>query len=427
MLTREENDLLTRVGPNTPMGEMMRRYWMPICTTAQLPEPDCAPLRTQLLGEWFVVFRNSDGVVGVLDELCMHRGVSLALGRVENNGIRCLYHGWKFGIDGTIQEMPNHPNSASFREKMKANSYPVREEGGLVWTYIGPKEKQPVFQRYAFMKGPEENRVVVRVDTEANYLQLYEGGTDSSHVGILHHDHVAISGDTTVDTVDLGVMAVDDHAPALDIVDTDYGYIYAAQRKGPTQPDGTETHSVRVTPVILPTGRIIPAPGSFQYFLFEIPQNDHVTSTYIVCHGNQKADRPGVLKILGLHDERFWNEKDCKFRASWDVNNMNQDRHRMDKSFTGFSGIEQEDAVLSISMGPIVDRTKEHLVAADRAVMQLRARLLESVRRCQAGEDPIGVHIEDYSNVVSLIDTTIPKGGRWQKYVMVEPDTSEAV
>ncbi|NYT68281.1 Rieske 2Fe-2S domain-containing protein [Pusillimonas noertemannii] len=426
MLTQEENELLTRVGPGTPMGETMRRYWLPVCTSAQLPAPDCAPLRTELLGELFVVFRNTDGQVGVLDEACMHRGVSLALGRVENNGIRCLYHGWKFGIDGSIQEMPNHPNSASFRERMKAPSFPVREEGGLVWTYIGPKEKQPVFQRYAFMRGADENRVVVRVDTDANYLQLYEGGTDSSHVGILHHDHVAISEDTAVETVDLGIMAVDDHAPSLDIVDTEYGYIYAAQRKGPIESDGTETHSIRVTPVIFPTGRIIPAPGSFQYYLFEVPQNDHVTSTYVICHGDEKADRQGVLQILGLLDERFWNEEDCKFRAHWEVNRMNQDRHRMDKSFTGFSGIEQEDAVLAISMGPIVNRAKEHLVAADRAVMHLRARLMESVRRCQAGEDPIGVHVADYSSVVSLIDTTVRKGDRWQKLVMPELDTSES-
>lgn len=417
MLTPEENDLLTLVAPGTPMGNVMRRYWLPICTSKQLPKPDSDPLRTELLGEWFVVFRNTDGQVGVLQEACMHRGVSLALGRVEHNGIRCLYHGWKFAVDGTIQEMPNHPNSASFQERMKAPSFPVREEGGLVWAYIGPKEKEPIFQRYGFMEGPDENRVVVRVDTDANYLQLYEGGTDSSHVGILHHDHVAISEDTTQETVDLGVMAVDDNAPTLEIVDTDYGYIYAAKRRGPPEADGSATHSVRVTPVIFPTGRIIPAPGSFQYFLFEVPQNDHVTSTYIVCHGNEKADREGVLRILGLLDERFWNDEDCRFRASWDVNQMNQDRHRMDKSFTGFSGIEQEDAVLAISMGAIVNRSKEHLVAADRAVAHLRSRLMESIQRVQSGKDPIGTNVADYSSVLSLIDTTVRHNERWQDLV----------
>lgn len=416
MLTHEDNELLTRVGPGTAMGGAMRCYWLPICTSAQLPGPDSDPLRVSLLGELFVVFRNSDGKPGVLEEACMHRGVSLALGRVEHNGIRCLYHGWKFGIDGTIQETPNY-NNEKFRQRLKAPAYPVHEEGGLVWTYIGPQEKQPVFQRYAFMDGPEENRVVVRVDTDASYLQLYEGGTDSSHVGVLHHDHVAITDTTAKDDVDLGVMAVDDHAPALEIVDTDYGYIYAAKRQGPKDAAGNDTFSVRVTPVIFPTGRIIPAPGSFQYFLFEIPQNDGVTSTYIICHGNEKADREAVIKILGLNDKRFWNDDDCRFRASWEVNRMNQDRHRMGSSFAGFSGIEQEDAVLAISMGPIVNRSKEHLVPADRAVVHLRTRLMESLRRMEAGGDPIGLNVADYSKVVSLIDTTVGQNESWQDLV----------
>ena len=411
MLTREENARLTQVGPGTPMGETMRRYWLPIATSAQLPSPDCDPLRSTLLGEPFVVFRNSDGEVGVLDEMCMHRGVSLALGRVEGNGIRCLYHGWKFAVDGTIQETPNHCNER-FRQRLKAPAYPVREAGGLIWTYIGPKEKQPPFQKYIFMDGPEENRVVLRVDTEANYLQLWEGGTDSSHVGILHHDHVAIAKNKD-EAFDLGVMAVSDHAPVLDIVDTEYGYHYAAKRQGPVGADGNETFSIRVTPVVFPTGRIIPAPNTFQYFLFEVPATDGVTSTYIVCHGQTKADKQGVKGILGLNDPRFWNEQDCTFRAHWHVNKMNQDRHRMGTSFAGFSGIEQEDAVLSVSMGPVVDRTKEHLVPADRAVVHLRARLLESIRRVEEGGDPIGLHVRDYSDVHALIDTTVGTSDRW--------------
>ena len=413
MLTREENDRLTQVGAGTPMGETMRRYWLPIATSDQLPHPDCAPLRSMLLGEPFVVFRNTDGEVGVLDEFCMHRRVSLALGRVEDNGIRCLYHGWKFAVDGTIQETPNHCNE-KFRQRLKAPAFPVREAGGLIWTYIGPKEKQPPFQHYLFMEGPNENRVALRVDTAANYLQLWEGGTDSSHVGILHHDHVAIAKNKD-EEFDLGVMAVEDHAPVLDIVDTEYGYHYAAKRRGPVDENGDESFSVRVTPVIFPTGRIIPAPNTFQYFLFEVPQNDHVTSTYIVCHGQKKADRHGVKAILGLNDERFWREEDCLFRASWEVNRMNQDRHRMNTSFAGFSGIEQEDAVLAVSMGPIVDRTKEHMVPADRAVVHLRARLLESIRRAAEGGDPIGLRVEDFSGVHSLIDTTVRKNESWQR------------
>jgi len=185
MISAEENELLTRVGPGTPMGRMMRRYWMPVCTSAQLPTPDCPPLRVRLLGENFVAFRDSSGRVGMLDEYCLHRRASLVLGRVEDNGIRCLYHGWKFGVDGAVQDTPNHCDDR-FKASIKAPAYPTREAGGLIWAYIGEKEQEPAFQTYEFFSGPDENRCVFRVNTPANYLQLYEGGTDSSHVGILH-------------------------------------------------------------------------------------------------------------------------------------------------------------------------------------------------------------------------------------------------
>ena len=185
MISAQENEILTRVGPETPMGRMMRRYWLPVCTSEQLPKPDCDPLRVRLLGERFVAFRDTSGRPGLLEEYCMHRRASLAMGRVEDNGIRCLYHGWKFGVDGTIQETPNHCDER-FRNRVKAPAFPVREAGGMVWAYVGPADKEPPFQKYEFFDGPVENRLVFRINTPANYLQLFEGGTDSSHVGILH-------------------------------------------------------------------------------------------------------------------------------------------------------------------------------------------------------------------------------------------------
>jgi phthalate 4,5-dioxygenase oxygenase subunit len=417
MMTAEENAILTRVGPGTPMGETMRHYWLPICAADQLPYPDCDPLRAQLLGQSFVVFRDTSGKLGVLDELCMHRRVSLALGRVEDHGIRCLYHGWKYSVDGTILETPNNPNKR-FRERLRAPAYPVREEGGLIWTYIGPRDKTPPFQRYAFMDGPAENRVVLRINTPTNYLQLFEGGTDSSHVGILHCNTANptwMEGTFTVNYMDYnpGALAVSDNAPALDIEDTPYGYHYVAMRKAGA--DEGAARSVRITAVILPTGRIIPAP-TCQYFLFEVPQDDYKTSTYLICHGPSPLDREDIIRLMGLDDERFWNEKDCEFRATWD-DRLGQNRASMATDWSGFSGVEQEDAVLSISMGPIVDRTAEHLVAADRAVVHLRARLLESVRLVQEGHDPLGLSIEDYSRVRAVPDTSLASGERWQDLV----------
>lgn len=427
-MTAKENETLTRVGPGTPMGRVMRRYWHPICTSEQLPNPDCDPVRTKLLGESFVVFRDTEGKVGVLDEFCMHRRISLALGRVEAGGIRCLYHGWKFAADGTILETPNHCDDR-FRNRLKAPAYPVREEGGLIWTYIGERDKQPAFQRFAFMDGPAENRVVLRINTKANYLQLYEGGCDSSHVGILHSNRANPSwmhntftrGDEDYNP---GALAVPDNAPVLEIEDTEYGYHYVAKRKGPVSANGGETYSIRVTPIIMPTIRIIPSPA-FQFFVLEVPQDDHVTSTYLLCHGPKPINRADILRIMGLDNDRFWNSKTCDFTADWS-DYLGQDRSQMKENWTGYSGIEQEDAILAVSMGPIVDRTKEHLVPADSAVVRLRKRLLDCVELVERGAEPLGVGITDFSYVKSLADTVIAPDADWRDHVQSNRNRSVA-
>ena len=420
MMRSSDNETLTRVGRGTPMGEVMRRYWHPICTSEQIAKPDSDPLRCQLLGESFVAFRDTDGKVGVLEEFCMHRRVSLALGRVEKGGIRCLYHGWKFAADGTILDTPNHCDPR-FRSRARAPAFPVVEAGGLVWTYIGDKAKQPPLPIWRFMEpGPEENRLVLRLNTPANYLQLWEGGTDSSHVGILH-SNVAnpswMNNEFTPSQTDYnpGALAVADNAPVLEVQDTSFGYHSAAKRKIPVGEDGVQRESLRVAPVMFPTGRIIPAP-SFEFFVFETPRDDYSTSTYLVIFGEKPVDKPAIVSMLGLADERFWNEQDCEFKASWETK-MFQDRAAMAENWTGFSGIEQEDAVLAVSMGPIVDRSKEVLVAADRAVVHLRKRLLENVRLVQSGQDPVGVGLEDCTKVRAVVDTVVEPSEDWRQLV----------
>jgi phthalate 4,5-dioxygenase oxygenase subunit len=418
MLSAEENEVLTRVGPETPMGRMMRRFWFPVAASAQLPAPDCDPLRVSLLGESLVVFRDTSGTIGVLEELCMHRCASLALGRVEKGGIRCLYHGWKFATDGTVLDTPNNTNLRS-RDRMKAPAFPVREAGGLIWAYLGPKDKQPELPPYSFFDGPDENRVVVRLNTPCNYLQLFEGGVDSSHVGILHSNSANPTwmDDTFTQVTDQdynpGALSSADNAPLLEVADTAFGFHYAAKRRGPAAADGSATHSIRITPALLPVTRIIPAPA-YQFWVFEVPASDVATSTYLIAHGTKPIDRASILRVLGLKAP-LWNERTCDFRASW-ADGMGQDRSRLTSSWTGYDGIEQEDAVLAITMGPILDRTREHMVAADRAVIHMRRRLLESVKRHEAGGDPIGLGV-DVSAVRSLPDTVIAFGDSWQALV----------
>jgi phthalate 4,5-dioxygenase oxygenase subunit len=427
MLTREENELICRVGPGTPMGETMRRYWQPACASSQVAEPDSDPLRVRLLGENFVAFRDSNGEVGFLDELCMHRGASLALGRVEDCGIRCLYHGWKFAVDGTIQETPNHSDER-FRQRFAAPAYPVREQGGLVWVYLGPRDRQPPLPRFPFMLAPEPNRSVIRVDVNANYLQLVEGGIDSSHVGILHADSARPNWAnkmpaTRTDDYNPAAELVGDLAPTLDIENTDFGLHYAAIRRLRDQ----SRVNIRITPFILPFGRIIP-PGTFT--VFEVPADDEHTSTFLCFHGPQPVNRDRVIGVLGLDDERLWQESDCTYRATWE-DRFKQDRGRMRRreSWSGLRGLEQEDATISLSMGPIYDRSREHIVPADRAVIRARRLLFESMRRVERGEDAIGAFPATDFTRLNAPDQNISINDRWQilvpDHVLAENPTAE--
>ena len=416
MITAAENELLTRVGPGTPMGRMMRRYWLPACASAQLPAPDGPPLHVRLLGEDFVAFRDSSGKVGILEEFCMHRRASLVLGRVEDNGIRCLYHGWKFGADGTVQETPNHCDDR-FKASIKAPAFPVREAGGLVWVYVGPKELEPPFQRYEFFDGPDENRCVFRVNTPANYLQLYEGGTDSSHVGILHCNlanpdwknkasFVPDPGDYTS-----VALAVGDNAPTVDIENTPYGFHYAAKRRGPDLPDGRQPRTACASPRLFfrppASFRSRSTSSSCSKSRRTISRPAHTS----IAHGPRPFDRARMQTVLGLDNPKLWNEQDCEYRATRE-NRYGQDISRMDETWSGLPGLLPEDASIGVSMTPIVERHKEMLVAADSAVVRLRPRMLESVRLHESGKAPLGLEISDYTKVRSSPTPIFPRVNR---------------
>lgn len=416
MLTKEQNERLTRVGPGTPMGTLMRRYWHPIATSAELPHPDCDPLRLGLLGETFVVFRDTQGRVGVMDELCLHRGASMALGRVEEGGIRCLYHGWKFDVEGRLLETPNHADPR-VRERLRAKAYPVREQAGLIWTYIGPKEHQPPFRRFAFENVPASNRLVFRLNVHANYLQMWEGGTDSSHVGILHSNvtrpgwlkgsnRKAGEGDIT----DMITPAWDDMSPKLELENTSFGFHYVGIRNLPA---GAQ-RNVRLVPLFMPNGRIIEFPD-FYTTVFDVPIDDGRTATFLVDASDSKAlDLGSRLKRSGLTEERFY--RNGQFMATWD-HGYHQDREAMRerRSWSGFHGITQEDAVISTSQGAIYDRSTEHLVSADAAIVRLRQRLMDSLRLMEEGKAPLGAEIEDMTHMRGF-DVNLAEGEDWRRH-----------
>lgn len=418
MLSREDNELLCRTGPGTPMGEVFRRFWNPVALAEQLPPPDGPPLRVQALGESLVAFRDSAGKVGLLAEACLHRGVSLALGRVEDGGIRCLYHGWKFDTAGSVLDMPNHPDP-KVRARLKTRSYSVREAAGLLWAYMGPADKEPTFPNWKFLELPVEHLKVVRMNAQCNYMQQLEGGTDTSHVGILH-SNLARPGWVTgefrpnTDRDNTAALASDDLAPLLQIAETDYGFHYAAIRKLAPR-DGVPMHNVRVVPIVMPATRVIPSPDT-QVVVFEVPMSDTKTASFTVAWRPDRKpfDSRKFDELRGRDNHAMFDPATHEYLGNWD-NGFGQDRASMAADWSGIRGIHLEDMAMSVSAGPILDRSVETLMPADRALVRARRQLLDSARRLAAGEEPIGVRADH--SVILACDRTTPVDVDWESLV----------
>jgi phthalate 4,5-dioxygenase len=419
MLSQKDNEYLCRVGPGTPMGALLRRYWTPIARSVDVPEPDCPPFRARLFGEDFVIFRDTDGRVGVLNELCMHRGASLAMGRVEGCGIRCLYHGWKFAADGTIMETPNQPDSR-FKEKLRAPAYPAREGGGLIWVYLGPPGKEPEFPNYPWMAerpAGETRTPPRRLLYRFNWVQGLEGGLDSSHVGILHQSEVQDAKDGDFENVRIieDKFPTADDAPDIEVRDTDFGFHYAAIRQAET---GTDDRYVRVTAYMMPFAVSIP-PGNSA--LFWVPVDDYTTAQYGAGDGSpvDEQTQRDVLRWLGLDQDVIGD--DGYFVVP------QQDRAAMaaGRSFSGYQGLIVQDAAMCESMGPIFDRSTEHVVPADAAVLRMRRLLIRAARTVAEGGDPIGLDRHVTTEKISGAGGIIHAGGDWNDLVPGHVELSE--
>src|SRR3984893_268227 len=226
MLSQEENELITRVGPGTPMGELFREYWLPAMLSAELPAADSDPLRVLMLGEQLIAFRDSKGQIGLLANNCPHRGASLFFGRNEEAGLRCVYHGWKFDTAGACIDMPNEPAESDFRTKVAAVAYPCRERGGVVWTYMGPRSEPPPLPDIE--GNMVEGATTMAVQHECNWLQVGEGAIDTSHAGFLHFG--SLKAEDYPDGTFSRYLLVD-RAPRYAVVDTDAGVTYGAYRE----------------------------------------------------------------------------------------------------------------------------------------------------------------------------------------------------
>ena len=399
MLTKEENELICRVGPGTPMGGVLRRYWLPVCLAEEVAEPDGPPVAARLAGEDLVVFRDSDGRIGLLDEHCPHRGASLAIGQNGLGGLSCLYHGWKYDVSGRCLEMPTEPEDTPYREKVRAVSYPVREAGGLLWTYLGPQELTPSFPNFEFIAVSSPNRAAAKLIGNANFVQAIEGGIDSAHAPILHKSEIKPTPGSPYPSMDT--------RPSLEMEDTEYGFRYAAIRK--TLEDPENKFFVRITEFIAPFYAQV-APRLMQIF---VPVDDYHTASYLILYDPVRPVDADFLRTMqGL---RLGIDLDAAYRPFRQRGNKwLQDREAMrsGESWTGVHGILMQDNLVQESMGPIQDRTREHLASADMAVIQMRRVLLDCVRRVQDGGAPAGLE-SDLQKAIGAVGI-IERGQPWQ-------------
>lgn len=400
-MNREDNETLCRVGKGTPMGELLRRYWLPVALSADLPEPDCDPVRVRLVGQDFVAFRDTLGRVGILDELCPHRRASLVLGRVGHGGIECLYHGWRFSVDGQVLEMPNC-DDRKYIARYRANAYPALEAGGVIWVYLGPAEHKPEFPLHPWMEAPKDHRYTRIIVSNSNFVQVMEGLLDSAHLGILHQDALpAPDGSERYShpgKTDSFKNLTAQRAPKIEVQETPFGFYYAALRNITLK--GEPMVDTRITAFVAPFTVYVSFDRG-RVALLIIPIDDEHTYFYNITWDDERpigleplrsqidlagGTLPDVAKSWGFGRETHGRPG----TASRD-NNWLQDRAAMRRgdTFTGLPPFTGEDAAMTSSMGPISDR-QELLVPADLAIVQMRRIMLEAARSVAAGEKPPG-------------------------------------
>ncbi|MGH8788109.1 MAG: Rieske 2Fe-2S domain-containing protein, partial [Cupriavidus necator] len=383
MMTKEENDLLCRVEGDAPMGQLMRRHWTPVCLLEEVTVPDGAPVKARVFGEDLVVFRDSDGRVGVMDEYCPHRRASLVFGRNEEGGLRCLYHGWKMDVEGNVLEMVSEPASSGMAEKVKHKAYPVKEWGGMVWAYMGPADLMPEFvpPRWA---PTEDTRVsIAKVLLPCNWAQVLEGAIDSAHSSSLHSsDMVPARVDCAKATDSLWLRPSTDKAPRLQVQRGGYGFRYAAIRRPIQQ---AQTHDyVRSTVFVAPATALIPPNNLYNVANINVPMDDTNTAFYFIAWGHP-AQTPETETWRKFLRQTVGVDLDAYYRPLRNIDNRFwQDRQAMKAdNFTGIAGFPNQDVAMWLTMGPIADRSHDRLGASDLAIVEFRKQMLDAVRAFQ--------------------------------------------
>ena len=388
MLSERDNDLLTRVGPGTPMGDLMRQYWVPALPSSEFPAPDSAPKRMRLLGENLIMFRDSNGNVGCIAESCPHRGASLFFGRNEEGGLRCVYHGWKFDVTGACVDMPSEPAESNFKNKVRVQAYPSAEFGGMVWIYMGPAEKRPELPLYEWFLGNHEHEpTIYKWMQECNWAQGQEGNIDTAHVTFLHRRFANFPFHDTNPNL----------APYLEVMPTDFGFIYGGRR------DTAEgQYYWRVTPYAMPGFTTIPGASSIGAGFFVLPVDDEHCWWWTISPRRDNANAPGNNGYPYLE----------LIPGTWRMTRNKDNDYGIDRemqktvNYTGLPTNRTQDAAVIESMGPVMDRTHEHLGRSDAAIIYMRRMMLEAAKQLQQGIEPAILRHPEWSRVRPLDITT---------------------
>jgi phenylpropionate dioxygenase-like ring-hydroxylating dioxygenase large terminal subunit len=397
MLSRQDNELLTRTDRDTAMGAYFRRFWQPVLLSRELPEPDGAPRRVQVMGENLLAFRASDGRVGLVEPRCPHRGADLYFGRNGECGLRCAFHGWKFDVDGRCLEMPTLPPDSNFRDKVSIKAYPTREWGELIWAYMGPAEHMPELPHLEFALLPASHRYVSKKLQECNWAQSVEGGIDTAHFSFLHMviPRAAAEAETFMKGAAMGDQAVkndrvrwvrDDPMPRFEVIQHAGGLLIGAARTA----DDDQLYW-RITQFLVPNHSFAPAafPGETHYGQTWVPIND--TSCWIYTY-SWHPDRPFTeeeraqfARGHGVHSAVDANYVPLRNRSNDYLIDREEQRYR---SYSGVQGVSEQDSCIQDSQGLIHDRTREILGPTDLAVMRFRRLMLEGARALEQGREP---------------------------------------
>lgn len=415
-MTPEQNDLLCRVEGGAAMGLLMRQHWLPACMSEEVAVADGAPVRARLLGEDLVVFRDSAGRVGVLDELCPHRRASLYFGRNEECGLRCLYHGWKFDVTGTVVDMPSEPADTPLRTAVRAKAYPVREAGGFVWVWLGDPTRVSAFDPPNWATVPADKVSMVKMHAACNWAQVLEGSIDSAHSSSLHSTNMpsdpGVANSTATDSAWLRPSL--DKSPRLDVQRTPFGFRYAAIRTPIADPERQDY--VRTTLFQAPFTVHIPPTDAYRLSQMLVPIDDVNCMFYwIAWHPDRGIAQDDWRRFCGAEPGK--DVDPVTFRKVRHAgNDYLQDRQAMAAGdFTGIYGIPTQDMAMWESMGPIADRSNDRLGSSDKAIFTFRTLMYRAAQAVARGEPAIGTGADRVPAAgLQSFEGMVPKGGDWR-------------